>query len=200
MQKENTPLSKQARIQWYQQLAGALEHIHSQDVVHRDLKPANILIDAADNLKIADVGIARTLYEKTTSGGSSEQQYMETVAGTQPFMAPEVWNEHYTRSSDVFSMGLVMFMICELPDGLVPFVRSSGLVLGLYMHINSSVIRTNATVLLNACKCPCDEKDLFDHMLQYNYHNRPTAAQVCQQLRTMEELQTWWGWIKSFFN
>jgi serine/threonine protein kinase len=33
---------------------------------------------------------------------------METAIGTYPYMAPEVFNEHYTISSDVFSMGLVM--------------------------------------------------------------------------------------------
>ena len=101
---------------WCQQLATALEFIHQQDVVHRDLKPENIL-DDAENLKIANVGIAKALCDEQ---GTSVQEYMKTKVGTELYMAPEVWEGHYTRSSDVFSLGLVMFVICELPDPLVP--------------------------------------------------------------------------------
>ena len=104
---------------WYQQLATALKFIHQQDVVHRDLKPENILVDDAEDLKVANVGLAKALCDEQ---GTSVQEYMQTVAGTPPYMAPEVWEQHYTRSSDVFSLGLVMFVICELPDPLVPWL------------------------------------------------------------------------------
>src|SRR5579863_3099379 len=39
-------------------ICAALEHIHSQGVVHRDLKPENIMVDAEDNIRLIDFGIA----------------------------------------------------------------------------------------------------------------------------------------------
>src|SRR5262245_52397578 len=41
-------------------VAGALEHVHSLDIVHRDIKPANICIDGSGKVKLIDFGIAKT--------------------------------------------------------------------------------------------------------------------------------------------
>ena len=105
-----SPLIREAL--WYEQLARALEFLHQHNVVHRDLKPANILIDAANNFKVSDVGIAKVIHQ-----GISFQKYLQTVAGTAPYMAPEFWDKHHTESNDVFSMGLVIFVVNERPSG-----------------------------------------------------------------------------------
>ena len=106
-----------------------MEYIHRRGITHRDLKPANILVDAADNLKVADVEIAKTLYNKQTAGGSCQEYiYLETVADARPYLVPEVFGEHYSISSDIFSMGLVVFVICELPNPLEPVTCLGGLI------------------------------------------------------------------------
>ncbi|KPJ13357.1 Serine/threonine-protein kinase grp [Papilio machaon] len=46
-----------ARRYWRQLLAG-LRYLHSRGVAHRDIKPENLLLDAHDNLKISDFGMA----------------------------------------------------------------------------------------------------------------------------------------------
>ena len=181
---------------WCQQLATALEFIHQQNVVHRDLKPENILVDDAENLKVADVGIAKALCDEQ---GTSVQEYMQTVAGTPLYMAPEVWEGHYTKSSDVFSLGLVMFLICELPDPLVPMAHISRHLgaLGQFMHMNRDARCLTATLLLNANKCTSDEKKLFNDMLQCRYQSRPAVGDVIRKLKEMEKRRAeQWNWRK----
>lgn len=35
--------------------------MHSQNIIHRDIKPENVLISKSDNVKICDLGFARTI-------------------------------------------------------------------------------------------------------------------------------------------
>ena len=181
-------LNSTKKEQWCQQLATALAFIHQQEVVHRDLKPENILIDEAENLKIADVGIAKAICDKQ---GTSIEKYMQTVIGSYWYMAPEVWGKHYTRSSDVFSLGLVMFVICELPDPLKPIVyfpsHMDHCALGKLMYSVIFAPNMPVTLLLNTNRCTSDEKMLLNDMLQYEYRNRPTASGVIKKLKIMEE-------------
>ena len=49
---------------WIGQLCDALDYAHNRArVVHRDLKPANLMVNQRGDLKVADMGIARTLAE-----------------------------------------------------------------------------------------------------------------------------------------
>lgn len=50
-------------------------------IIHRDIKPGNIFLDAKNNVKLGDFGLARKL--------SSESEYAETYVGTPYYMSPE---------------------------------------------------------------------------------------------------------------
>uniref|UniRef100_A0A914YP61 Aurora kinase n=1 Tax=Panagrolaimus superbus TaxID=310955 RepID=A0A914YP61_9BILA len=54
-QKDSRFSEKQSAIYIFQ-VADALNHCHSKDVIHRDIKPENILIGADGELKLADFG------------------------------------------------------------------------------------------------------------------------------------------------
>ena len=56
-------------VAWIQQLAEALDALHSHSLLHRDLNPSNIFITHRNQLKILDVGLGRL----TQSNGQPHQ-------------------------------------------------------------------------------------------------------------------------------
>lgn len=43
---------------YWRQLLEGVRYLHGRGVAHRDLKPENLLLDANDNIKISDFGMA----------------------------------------------------------------------------------------------------------------------------------------------
>jgi serine/threonine-protein kinase len=89
-------------------------------VVHRDLKPENIMVDANDNIKLIDFGIA---------GDSAARRltYANFTAtlGTADYISPEqVKGKRGDGRSDVYAMGIILY---EMLTGRQPFTGSSPL-------------------------------------------------------------------------
>ena len=61
-------LSVKRSLDIIKQVARALEHAYEQTIVHRDIKPANLLIDRDGNVKLADMGLARSIAETEEAG------------------------------------------------------------------------------------------------------------------------------------
>jgi len=77
-------ISQERAIRIAIKVLDALQYIHEQGIVHRDLKPENIMVDARDNVKLIDFGIAgdngarRLTYANFTS-----------TLGTADYISPE---------------------------------------------------------------------------------------------------------------
>ena len=98
----------------------ALEYIHSNGVVHRDIKPENIMVDAEDNIKLIDFGIA---------GDSAARRltYANFTAtlGTPNYISPEqVKGKRGDGRSDIYAMGVILY---EMLSGKLPFSGPSPL-------------------------------------------------------------------------
>ena len=98
----------------------ALEYIHENGVVHRDLKPENIMVDAHDNIKLIDFGIA---------GDSAARRltYANFTAtlGTPDYISPEqVKGKRGDGRSDIYAVGVILY---EMLSGARPFTGSSPL-------------------------------------------------------------------------
>lgn len=88
-----------------------LSHIHAKKIIHRDIKSLNLFIDAHDNIKIGDLGIARAL--------SNHSSFARTILGTPYYLSPELCEDKpYNVKSDVWALGVVLYECCM---GRYPF-------------------------------------------------------------------------------
>lgn len=169
------------RIQWYQQLANAVQYMHGQRIVHRDLKPGNILV-GNDGLKICDVGIANIGLD-TIQG---YYQIMTSAIGHDAYVAPEVlsqkrFKDMYTQQCDVFSLGLVFLVIAESLGEPLALYRGTkaplGTVLDTYEALQSYDRPCN--LMQSRMHYATDtEVTLFNMMLLYNSHDRIRINEV----------------------
>jgi CheY-like chemotaxis protein/predicted Ser/Thr protein kinase len=90
------------------QLIEVVAHAHKNRIMHRDIKPNNIIIQPNGTLKLLDFGAAKMLGEKEISA---------TMVGSRPFMAPEQIMGQSERRSDIWAIGVLMYLLYtgELP-------------------------------------------------------------------------------------
>jgi protein kinase-like protein len=99
-QHENAPPPATV-LRWLGQAAAALDYAHAAAVVHRDVKPANLLLDADDNVAVADFGVSRRDGETTLTAQGD-------VVGTAGYLAPEQLDGRgATAASDRFALAVV---------------------------------------------------------------------------------------------
>ena len=93
-------------------ICDAIAYCHDvKQIVHRDLKPENFLFQTGDDdapIKIIDFGLSR---HDTQNLG-----VMKTKVGTPYYVAPEVLKREYTKSCDVWSIGVICYiLLCGYP-------------------------------------------------------------------------------------
>jgi molecular chaperone DnaK len=94
------------------QVAAALEHAHTQNVIHRDLKPYNLMLTREGTVKVLDFGLAKWRHESPL-GGNQFQTQENASLGTPHFMAPEQLNARNTigPSTDVYGLGATFYFL-----------------------------------------------------------------------------------------
>uniref|UniRef100_A0A7S2ESY8 Calmodulin n=1 Tax=Ditylum brightwellii TaxID=49249 RepID=A0A7S2ESY8_9STRA len=90
----------------------AIAYCHDvKQIVHRDLKPENFLFKTEKEdaeIKIIDFGLSR---HDTLNFG-----VMKTKVGTPYYVAPEVLKREYTKSCDIWSIGVITYiLLCGYP-------------------------------------------------------------------------------------
>ncbi len=95
------------------QVADAVHHAHTRELVHRDLKPSNLLLDSHDKPYVVDFGLAVHDSEKYDHAGE--------VSGTPLYMSPEQvrgLSHQLDGRTDIWSLGVLLY---ELVSGRKPF-------------------------------------------------------------------------------
>jgi len=114
---ETGPIPEQRSLHIFRQLIAALGYAHSKQIIHRDIKPSNIMLDAKDNVKLMDFGIARLL---------SDRHMTQTGAklGTLYYMSPEqvLADKTIDHRTDIYSAGIVLY---EMLTGKLPYTADT---------------------------------------------------------------------------
>jgi serine/threonine-protein kinase len=127
-------------------IANALEHAHSRNVVHRDIKPDNILVTRSGLAKLSDLGLAKRTDENShltaTRQGFGTSYYMPYE---QAFNARAV-----DGRSDVYALGATLY---HLVTGAVPFAGDNHLEVvekkGLGQYTPASVLNPSVPKALD---------------------------------------------------
>eukprot|EP00522_Entomoneis_paludosa_P008770 CAMPEP_0172447530 /NCGR_PEP_ID=MMETSP1065-20121228/6818_1 /TAXON_ID=265537 /ORGANISM="Amphiprora paludosa, Strain CCMP125" /LENGTH=549 /DNA_ID=CAMNT_0013198853 /DNA_START=56 /DNA_END=1705 /DNA_ORIENTATION=+ len=156
----------------------AISYCHDvKGIVHRDLKPENFLFltDADDApIKIIDFGLSR--HDDAALG------IMQTKVGTPYYVAPEVLRREYTKSCDIWSIGVITYiLLCGYP----PFYGDS----------DTQIFES---VKIGKFDFPSPEwddisqaaKDFVVSLLKKNPKDRPSAAMALRDPWIKEQLRS----------
>ena len=112
------PMPQTRSLRIVEAVLDALEYIHEMGVVHRDLKPENIMVDAHDDVKLIDFGIAG-------DAGARRLTYANLTAalGSPNYISPEqVKGKRGDARTDIYAMGVILY---EMLTGKLPFTGAN---------------------------------------------------------------------------
>ncbi|XP_052780747.1 serine/threonine-protein kinase Nek4-like isoform X2 [Mya arenaria] len=106
-EQRGTLLDERQLVEWFVQIAMALQYMHERNILHRDLKTQNIFLTKSKIIKVGDLGIARVL--------DNSSDMATTLIGTPYYMSPELFsNKPYNHKSDVWALGCCVYEMMTL--------------------------------------------------------------------------------------
>ncbi|XP_019477628.2 serine/threonine-protein kinase 35 [Meleagris gallopavo] len=181
------------------QLTSAIAFLHKNHIVHRDLKPDNILITEKSGtpvLKVADFGLSKVCAGLTARGkkGGHENKnvnvnkyWLSSACGSDFYMAPEVWEGHYTAKADIFALGIIIWAMIERLTFIDAETKRE--LLGTYIKQGTEIVPVGEALLENPKmelhipqkrRTSMSEgiKQLLKDMLAANPQDRPDAFEL----------------------
>jgi calcium-dependent protein kinase len=148
------------------QILSAVFYCHNLNIIHRDLKPENILIESEEkdsgylNIKIIDFGTAKIFDKNKTE---------KSVIGSAYYIAPEVLNEKYNEKCDIWSCGVIMYILLSASP---PFNGEDTEIISK-IKVGKYDLKADPWP-----KVSSEAKDLIKQMLQMNVLSRISAQKA----------------------
>ncbi|XP_052240653.1 hormonally up-regulated neu tumor-associated kinase homolog A-like isoform X2 [Dreissena polymorpha] len=145
------------------QLGEAVSYLHAISVVHRDLKPENVIV-SDKTVTIIDFGL---------SACARHGDVMRTQCGSPAYAAPEVFvGEPYTSSVDVWSLGVMMYLMLT---GSHPFSHAH---FKSYTQLYAVILKGYTLPQWISLSKECS--DLLSQMLQLEPAKRISASSLLE--------------------
>jgi serine/threonine protein kinase len=164
--KRKGPLSEEEIKPLFDQVLNAFDYAHSKGIVHRDIKPANIFVDASNQVKILDFGIAKIF------GTGNEMTQTGTQMGTPVYMSPEQvkGDKSIDHRSDIYSLGVTLYFLLS---GKVPYESSED----SSYEIFTKIVNEQIPLL--------DNNDFFNSII-----NKAVAKDRNERFQSIDDLKT----------
>lgn len=156
-------------------LLSAVSYLHSKDIVHRDIKPENVLFqeendDDQSPVKLIDFGLS----VRHAEGAHP----LRSRVGTPYYMAPEVLDGEYDRACDLWSIGVVTYVMLT---GRPPFNgRTDDDIFEKIREGTHGLSDDASSASSNAYGVSEDAKDFVRKLLVRDPRDRCTAAMVLE--------------------
>ena len=109
----NQTLPEVHALEWFGEIAQALDHVHKAGLIHRDLKIENIMLRADGSLALTDYGVSKHIL--LDAGFIREDE----IHCSPHYVSPElISGEVCTSASDIYSLGVIFY---ELLTGEKPY-------------------------------------------------------------------------------
>jgi non-specific serine/threonine protein kinase len=166
-------------VRYAKEIAEALGAAHARGIVHRDIKTSNIMLTPSGHVKVMDFGLAVILTASAEDATAHVSEELRTrVAGTLPYMAPEVLRgDPPTPAADMYALGVVMY---EMATGRRPFGGKTDAML-----ISEILDRQPATPRQLNAALPRSLEDVILRLLSKEPVRRPAIAELIEQLNAI---------------
>jgi eukaryotic-like serine/threonine-protein kinase len=116
------PLNSVRAAHVVRDVAVAIAHAHSKNIVHGDLKPANVILDQTGQVVVTDFGLAQFVAQK-----DKPNRPTWLVGGTVGYIAPEVLasGTSPTIAADIYGLGALLFALSTGRPPQRPFSLST---------------------------------------------------------------------------
>lgn len=106
------PLPWKTALNIVVQACKGLQHAHERNMVHRDIKPANILVDKGGQVKILDLGLARS-FQISQDNLTQDLSDGKDIMGSIDYIAPEqaIANNVVDIRADIYSLGATLYSL-----------------------------------------------------------------------------------------